>query len=87
MKAGYRDVALEPRLEPLSGEQMRYKSAITEDEAMSDVRVGGFFAKKRNAFFEFRVFNPNARSYMARSPETLHQTFAMARSRIQATYQ
>jgi len=81
VKAGYRDVALEPRLEPLSGEQMRLKSAITEDEAKSDVRVGGFFAKKRNAFFEFRVFNPNARSYLADSPATLHQTFAKARSR------
>jgi len=81
VKAGYRDVALEPRLEPLSGEKMKYKSAIKEDEAKSDVRVGGFFATKRNAFFEFRVFNPNARSYLASSPASLHQTFAMARSR------
>ena len=36
---------------------------------------------KRNAFFEFRVFNPNARSYDKKSPEFLHKKFADARSR------
>ena len=80
-KAGWQDVAMEPRLEPLSGEKMRLKSAIIDDEARSDVRVGGFFFKKRNAFFEFRVFNPNARSYLSKSPETLQHEFEMTRSR------
>jgi hypothetical protein len=80
-KAGYRDVALEPRLEPLSGEVLRYRSAIREDEAKSDIRVNGFFDKKRNAFFEFRVFNPNARSYLSKSPESLYHRIAKVRER------
>ena len=80
-KAGYRDVALEPHLEPLSGEVLKGRSAIRAVDAKSDLRVNGFFDVKRNAFFEFRVFNPNARSYDKKAPEFLHKKFADARSR------
>jgi hypothetical protein len=80
-QAGYHDIALEPQLVPLSGEKMRLKTAITDPEARSDVRVGGFFDEKRNAFFEFRVFNPNARNNLSKTPATLHDLFEKARSR------
>ena len=35
----FRDIGLEPGLEPLSGEVFESKSAKKEDEARSDVRV------------------------------------------------
>ena len=62
-------MALEPHLEPLSGEVLKGRSAIRAVDAKSDLRGNGFFDVKRNAFFEFRVFNPNALSYDKKTPE------------------
>ena len=58
----WNDVQSEPPLEPLSGEEFKHKSAIVTDDARSDVRVRGYWSNMRNAFFEFRVFYPHARS-------------------------
>ena len=58
------DVEVEPYLEPLTGEVLRYKSANRSDEARSDVRIRGFWSNNRkDAFFEFRIFYPFAPSY------------------------
>ena len=64
-KKVFADVGLEPHLQPLEGEEL---GGIVDnfDEAMSDVRVRGFWGKRgkwRNAFFDFRVFYPHATSY------------------------
>jgi hypothetical protein len=76
-----RDVQCEPPLEALSGEVMGHKSAIISDDARSDVRVRGFWSNMRNAFFEFRVFYPHARSYVNQSPSTLYNKFEKDRKR------
>lgn len=77
----FRDIELEPPLEPLSGEAFVYKSAKKEDEARSDVRVRGFWGNYRNAFFEFRVFYPHAQSYKSTKPEALYKQIARTRRR------
>ena len=41
-EAGYKDVALEPALQPLTGESLKYKSANTDDDSRSDIKVLGF---------------------------------------------
>ena len=67
------NVSLEPTLQPLSGEQLPSSSSTTQ-EARVDIKAGGFWSVRRHecAFFDVRVFHPNARSYRHR---TIQQTF------------
>ena len=57
------DVALEPHLQPLSGEQVNGRTNIQGDGARLDIRAcrfwGGRFEK---VFYDVRVFNPYAQS-------------------------
>ena len=56
-------VAVEPALQPLTGEQLQYKMANSDDDARADVSAQGFWGDKRQlAFFDVRVFNPIAPS-------------------------
>ena len=57
-------VSVEPMLQPLTGEQLQYKTANSEDDARADViSAQGFWGDKRQlAFFDVRVFNPHAPS-------------------------
>ncbi len=68
-KAGFNDTELEPPLLPIQDEVIDSKRAKLSDDALSDVRVRGFWGNKQNAFFEFRVFNPFASSYSHLSPD------------------
>ena len=55
------DVAIEPVLQPLSGESFHYAMANVEDEARLDVSVQGICGNcLQRAFFDVRVFNPTA---------------------------
>ena len=57
------DVAIEPALQPLSGEVLSGASAIVDDGARLDVAASGFWGGCfERAFFDVRVFNPHARS-------------------------
>jgi len=58
------NVATEPLLQPLSGESMTARSANTDDGARSDIRARGFWNVSQNAFFDVRVFYPNASSHI-----------------------
>ena len=56
-------VSTEPHLQPLSGESMSHRSAITDNGARLDIAVHGFWGGRfEKAFFDVRVFNPCARS-------------------------
>ena len=59
---------MEPHLEPLSGEQLHYRTAIRDDHAHLDVAAnevwGGQFER---TFFDIRVFNPFASSNQSSS--------------------
>ena len=56
-------VAIEPHLQPLTGEHLAYNSAITEEGARLDVAMFGFWGGRfEKAFLDVRVFNPSAKS-------------------------
>ena len=58
------DVCLEPTLQPLTGETLRYATANTEDGAHLDISAQGFWDNRyQRAFFDVRVFNPNAQTH------------------------
>ena len=57
------NVKVEPDLTVLSGEQFP-ASTITNDEARVDIAARGVWIKGQTAFFDVRVFNPIAKSYL-----------------------
>ena len=57
------NVAVEPHLQPLTGETLRGASAIRQEGARIDVPADGFWGSRfERAFFDVRVFNPFAPS-------------------------
>ena len=56
------DVAIEPMLQPLTGEKFQKKTANMSDEARLDLSARGVWTKGDRAFFDVRVFYPNSRS-------------------------
>ena len=62
-----KDVTLEPPLEPLTGELLKYKTAKAEDDAHPDVSARGFWVRGQRAFFDIKVFSPSAPSYLNKS--------------------
>ena len=67
------DVCIEPHLQPLTGETLHYSSANSQDGARLDIRAAGFWGDRhQQAFFDVRVFNPNASSYQHLQPSTAY---------------
>ncbi|XP_064404503.1 uncharacterized protein LOC135349822, partial [Halichondria panicea] len=57
------NVAIEPHLQPITGEILSGASANTQDGARLDVAADGFWGSRfERAFFNVRVFNPYAPS-------------------------
>jgi hypothetical protein len=77
----FKDVEREPALEELEGEHMRLKSANVQDDARSDVRAMGFWGNKQNAFFDFKVVYPYAKSYLSQKPKAILQSAANGKKR------
>ena len=65
------DVRVERCLQSLSGEVFSCRSANTAPDARADVRARGFWTRGEDAFFDVRVFHPNAPSYVDCSPASL----------------
>ena len=57
------DVAIEPRLNPLSGECLHNRTANRDEEARLDVSARGVWRRGERVFFDIKVFYPNAQSY------------------------
>ena len=78
------NVAIEPQLQPLSGETLRLASANTDDGARLDVRARGFWNTCQDAYFDVRVFHPNVPSNHSRSlPRT--RSMKMKRNECRAS--
>ena len=57
------DVNVEPSLQPLTGEQLRYLTAVREDLGrLDDVASGVYGGRFERSYFDIRVFNPHAAS-------------------------
>ena len=61
------NVATEPPLQPLSGEILNHRTANKDDGTRLDIRARGFWNGTQDAFFDVRVFHPNASSYHSMS--------------------
>ena len=68
-----KDVSVEPLLTPLTGENIESRSAKTGDEARLDISARDFWVKGQKAFFDVRVFDPNASRYVT---QNLQQCYA-----------
>ena len=77
----YRNVHLEPTLTPLTGETFP-ASTITTDEARVEVAARGVWTKSQMAFFDIRVFNPTAKTYLSSGLSTAHKTNEQAKKHL-----
>jgi len=66
-------VCVEKQLQPVRGETFKSRSTITGDEARLDISARGFWTRGQEAFFDVRVFVPDASSYVARNLETVYK--------------
>ncbi len=82
MKEIHNDVETEPKLQPLTGESLRHRTANTDHDARADIRVRGFWIQGRNAFFDTRVFYPHARSYRSKPLKSLFQKMERERKKV-----
>ena len=57
------NVATEPSLQPITAETFPYSTANTSDDTCLDAKARGFWCRGQDAFFDVRVFYPNASSY------------------------
>ena len=73
LKEVCKDVSIEPPLIELTGESFHLKSTKTGDEARTDICARGFWIKGQQAFFDVRVFDPNASRYFN---QTMQQCYA-----------
>jgi hypothetical protein len=78
-EAGHSQVEVEPKLQALSGEA--FKSAIKDNEARSDIMVGGFWSTMRQAYFDVKVVSPLARSYAHLTPAALFRQAEKTKNR------
>ena len=60
------DVEVEPVLQVLTGESLE-RGANTAPDARLDIHARGVWERQRSAFFDVRVFHPNADSYLSKS--------------------
>ena len=68
------NVMIEPQLQSLSGETFRRKTTKTEDNAHLDISADAFWGtEKQRAFFDVRIFNPNAPSYQNANLDAIYQ--------------
>ena len=65
------NVAVEPPLLPLTGEEFAFRGVNTSQAARADLRASGFWTRAEDAYFDVRVFHPQASSYLSRDPDDL----------------
>ena len=74
------NVEIEPALQPLTGERLTSRNAISGDEARLDVRAQGFWGDRGQcAFFDVRVFNPLTPSNSRSSINTTYRHESLKR--------
>jgi len=75
-------VRVEPLLQPLTGETLRFATANRGDEARVDVAATGFLGcKHQKAFFDVKVLNDNASSYCGTQVSSLYRRFEREKQR------
>ena len=67
------NVAIESSLEPVTTETFSLASANTTNNARLDIKTRGFWSRGHNAYFDVRVFYPNASSYRSLSLKSAYK--------------
>jgi len=75
------DVLKEPPLQPLSSEVVTPATANRCDDARADIHARGFWGRRQGAFFDVRVFHPNAPSYQHTSIASLFRRHELEKKR------
>ena len=75
------NVAIEPLLQPLSGELFSHRSANTQPNGRQDIRARGFWSAGQYAFFDIRVFHPNASSNHSTTTAAAYRKHETAKKR------
>ena len=75
------NVTIEPLLQTIEGETFQYRSANTDSEARLDICARGFWNRGQDAFFDVRVFNPNAPGYRSQDLTQLYQVHEQEKKR------
>ena len=78
------DVEVEPVLQVLTGETLERGANIAPD-ARLDIHARGVWERQRSAFFDVRVFHPNAASYRDLSPKQIYRQHENEKKRKYAT--
>ena len=71
----------EPQWQPLSGENILPRTSNKQEEARVDIKAKGFSSRQQSAFFDVRVFHPNAPSYRNTSITALYRRQEEAKKR------
>ena len=72
LRKACRNVEVEPLLQPLRGEKLKYQTSIKEDNARLDLSVLRFWRRGEKAFFDIRVFDPVAQSHFNQNLRAAH---------------
>ena len=75
------NVATEPPLQPLNGELFTYRSANASAEARLDIKARGFWNLTQDAYFDVRVFHPNAPCYRSKDVAAVYKQHESAKKR------
>ena len=58
-----KDTEIEPKLSPLSGEELQDRTSNNSNKASVDIKNQGFWEQGQQAFFDLWVLDPNACRY------------------------
>ena len=67
-----KDTEIDPKLLPLSGEELHGRTTNRSNEARLDVRTRGFWERGQQTFFDMLVFGPNTCRYLNKSLRQCH---------------
>ena len=68
------DVNVEPTLQPLTGENLRYRTAVRDDLGRLDVVASGIYGGRfERSYLDVRVFNPHAPSNRSSSAASCYK--------------
>ena len=67
------NVTTEPRLLPLGGERLPYRTANTSNEARVDISASSFWTRGQRAYMDIRIFDPMAECHRNISLDAAHK--------------
>ena len=67
-----KDLEIEPKLTPLTGEVLGSRTANRTNEARLDIRARGVWERGQQAFLDLTIFDPNACLYYNKSLQQCH---------------